>query len=169
VFLEPSCFAVFRDESLALFPGRRESIALARNAVLFTDFIRPYFDRGSLPPIGRKALVHVHCHQRALAGTESTTAACRGATLDATVLDAGCCGMAGSFGFDQDHYDVSLAVGERLLLPEIRSAPADTLVIADGFSCRQQIQHGTGRRARHFAEVVRAAISSPNTLPTHSR
>jgi hypothetical protein len=78
--------------------------------------------------------------------------------LDYTILDSGCCGMAGGFGFERDHYDVSIAVGERVLLPAVRAAPADTLIITDGFSCREQIAQTTGRKALHLAEVLQLAL-----------
>jgi Fe-S oxidoreductase len=89
-----------------------------------------------------------------------TAAAFTAAHVNARILDAGCCGMAGSFGFDKHHYKVSLDVGERVLLPAVRQASADTLIVANGFSCREQIRHGTGRRAYHFAEVVSRAIGA---------
>jgi Fe-S oxidoreductase len=99
-------------------------------------------------------MVHIHCHQRAIAGVDDTAAALRGAGLEASFPDAGCCGMAGSFGFDKDHYPVSIQAGERVLAPAVREADQDTIVIADGFSCREQIQHTTGRRAYHSAQVL---------------
>jgi Fe-S oxidoreductase/FAD/FMN-containing dehydrogenase len=101
-----------------------------------------------------RALVHVHCHQQALVGKEPAARAVAAARLDADVLDAGCCGMAGSFGYDKDHYQVSVDIGERVLLPAVREADDTTFVIANGFSCREQIQQLTGRRAWHLAEVV---------------
>ena len=79
-----------------------------------------------------------------------------GATL--TSLDSGCCGMAGPFGFDAEKYDVSMAIGERLLLPAIRQAPPEQLVVSDGFSCREQIAHATGRKALHLADVLASAL-----------
>ncbi|MGH9585368.1 MAG: hypothetical protein ACRD3F_00330 [Acidobacteriaceae bacterium] len=81
--------------------------------------------------------------------------------LDAELLDSGCCGLAGSFGFEENHYDISMKIGERVLLPRVRGAEPDTLVITDGFSCREQIMHGTPRRALHVAEVIRMALRQP--------
>jgi FAD/FMN-containing dehydrogenase/Fe-S oxidoreductase len=158
VVLEPSCFAVFRDEAQNLFPDRPVAAALGRRAVLFEELIGPHFERGELPPLSGDALVHIHCHQNALVGTSAAAAAFDAAGLNADVLDAGCCGMAGSFGFDRQHYKVSLDVGERVLLPAVRQASAATMVIADGFSCREQIHQAAGRRAHHFAEIVRRGL-----------
>ena len=85
--------------------------------------------------------------------------------LDWTLLDAGCCGLAGSFGFEHGKYDVSMAIGETVLLPAVREARADTLILADGFSCREQIAHGTGRAAMHLAEVIALALDQEGTRP----
>jgi Fe-S oxidoreductase len=154
VVLEPSCFAVFRDEAVNLYADRPIARALADRAVLFTPFIGPHLERRELPLLSGPALVHVHCHQRALAGVGETAAALRAGGLNADILDAGCCGMAGSFGFDNAHYQVSLEVGERVLLPAVRHASPDTVIIADGFSCREQIRQSTGRQAVHVAQLL---------------
>ena len=158
IVLEPSCFAVFRDETQNLFPDHPVARALAERAVLFDAFIRPHFENGDLSPLTGEALAHVHCHQKAIVGTDTTVATLRAAGLNARLLDAGCCGMAGSFGFDKQHYNVSVDIGERVLLPSIRDAPADTVIVADGFSCREQIRQLSGRRAHHFAELVRDGL-----------
>jgi FAD/FMN-containing dehydrogenase/Fe-S oxidoreductase len=158
VVLEPSCFAVFQDEARNLSRDRQLARAIAERTVLFDAFVRIHFERGELPALGRRALVHVHCHQQAIAGRESAAATIAAAHLDGDVLDAGCCGMAGSFGFDKDHYAVSMAIGERVLLPAVRRAPTETAIVANGFSCREQIRHGTGREARHLAELVAEAL-----------
>jgi Fe-S oxidoreductase len=160
VVLEPSCFAVFRDEAVNLFPDREIAKALAERVVLFDAFVRPHFERGALPLLGGAALVHLHCHQTALGGHDESARALAAAGL-AAPIDAGCCGMAGSFGFDKAHYQVSLDIGERVLLPAVRAAPANAHIIADGFSCREQIRHATGRRARHFAEMVWMTMERP--------
>jgi Fe-S oxidoreductase len=160
VVLEPSCFAVFHDEARNLSGGRPIAHALAQRAVLFETFLQPHFERGDLPPLSGDALVHIHCHQHALVGRDASAAAIAAAHPSTQVLDAGCCGMAGSFGFDKRHYAVSMAVGERVLLPAVRRAPSSTAIIANGFSCREQIRHATGRRAYHFAEFVDRAITN---------
>jgi FAD/FMN-containing dehydrogenase/Fe-S oxidoreductase len=158
VVLEPSCFAVFQDEARNLATGRPMAQALAERTVLFDTFVRAHFERGDLPPPSGSALVHVHCHQQAIVGRESIASTLAAARVDARIVDAGCCGMAGAFGFDRQHYRVSMAIGERVLLPAVRQAPQTVAIIANGFSCREQIRHATNREARHFAELVAEAI-----------
>lgn len=89
--------------------------------------------------------------------------------VDAELLDSGCCGLAGSFGFEQDKYDISMKIGERVLLPRVRQASADTLIVTDGFSCREQIMHGTDRKALHLAEVLQMAMRQPLDLRRNER
>jgi Fe-S oxidoreductase len=160
VMLEPSCLAVFRDEAGRLAGDRPIVRAIAGQAVLFDAFIRAHLDRGDIPLLHRDALVHVHCHQRALDGVESTAGAMSAAGLRAEIPDAGCCGMAGSFGYHKTHYRVSVDVGERVLVPSVRAASDDTLIVADGFSCREQIAQLTERRAYHFAEVIHDRLTA---------
>ena len=160
VMLEPSCFSVFRDEARNLLGDSRAAQLLARKAVLFDAFLHPHFERGDLPALPGSALVQLHCHEQALSGAGATKELLDAARLDAHILDAGCCGLAGAFGFDAQHYEVSLAIGERVLLPAIRTAPVETAIIANGFSCREQVRHGTGRRAWHFAEVVSQTLQA---------
>jgi Fe-S oxidoreductase len=164
VLLEPSCFAVFSDEAQHLASNRREARALADRAVLFDSVVGGHFERGGLPLVGRDALVHVHCHQQAIVGSEPTARALAAAHVRGNILDAGCCGMAGGFGYERTHYRVSVDVGERVLLPAVRATPPDTAIIADGFSCREQIHQLTGRRAHHLAEVVSGAIERQKTV-----
>jgi FAD/FMN-containing dehydrogenase/Fe-S oxidoreductase len=154
VVLEPSCFAVLRDEAVGLFGDREMVRTLADRTELFSTFVRPHLERGELPPLSANVLAQIHCHQQATIGIEATGAAFHAAGLKADILDAGCCGMAGSFGFDKSHYEVSLRVGERVLLPAVRHASSDTLIVADGFSCREQIRQRTRRTAYHFAELL---------------
>jgi Fe-S oxidoreductase len=106
-------------------------------------------------------LAHVHCHQRSIEGIEPTARTLAAARFEARVLDAGCCGMAGSFGYDRAHYGVSVDVGERRLLPAVRDAAPETTIVAGGFSCREQIQQLTGRRAYHLAELLARAVAGP--------
>jgi FAD/FMN-containing dehydrogenase/Fe-S oxidoreductase len=159
IVLEPSCFAVFHDEARSLSPDGRIAEGIAKRTVLFDTFVQAHFERGDLPPLDGQALVHVHCHQQAIAGRESLGSSLAAAGMNAQVLDAGCCGMAGSFGFDKRHYEVSMAIGERVLLPAVRQAPPAVAIIANGFSCREQIRHATDRQACHFAELVSDAIA----------
>jgi FAD/FMN-containing dehydrogenase/Fe-S oxidoreductase len=161
VGLEPSCLLTLRDESVDLL-RTDDARVVARHAFLFEEFLLRERGRGLELPFAagrRAALLHGHCHQKALVGTAPTVAALRWAGLDVSEVDAGCCGMAGSFGFEREHYDVSVAIGNRRLAPAVKAAPADTEVVAPGVSCRQQIEHLTGRRARHPAEVLRDALA----------
>jgi FAD/FMN-containing dehydrogenase/Fe-S oxidoreductase len=158
VVLEPSCYSVFRDEARNLSGDHPIARAVAGRVTLFDSFIRPHLERGDLPAIPGDAIEHVHCHEQALTGRDAAAATLGAAGLNARVLDAGCCGMAGSFGYEQQHYQVSVDVGERILLPAVREAPSDTLIVANGFSCREQIAQLTGRQAQHVAEVVCRAV-----------
>jgi len=158
VGLEPSCVAVFRDELTNLFPGDERAARLSRQTFLLSEFLQEEANNFQLPQLQAKALVHGHCHHRSVMGFDAEHALLARLGLDLEILDSGCCGMAGSFGFEAQHYDISIKVGQQVLLPAIRSASADTLVIADGFSCREQIGQGTGREALHIAEVLEMAM-----------
>jgi len=171
VGLEPSCVAAFRDELPNLLPGDERAHWLSRNTFLFSE----YLDRVGYapPPLKRRALVHAHCHHHAVIGTDAERRLLAKAGLDAEFLDAGCCGMAGSFGFDAKKVDVSLAIGELELLPAIRAADPDTLIITNGFSCRQQIEQCTGRTALDVAQVLAMALaegtSNLDAIPARRR
>ena len=118
------------------------------------------------PRVGGQAIAQTHCHQHAIMGYNADRALLDAAGIDLDVLDAGCCGLAGNFGFEAGHYDVSMACGERVLLPAVRDAPADSLVLADGFSCRTQIeQSGAGRTPVHLAEVLAAGLRGQPVRP----
>jgi FAD/FMN-containing dehydrogenase/Fe-S oxidoreductase len=166
VGLEPSCVAVFRDELRSLLPDHVRGRRLSSLVVSLGEFLVAHGVAVPQQP-GRHAIVHGHCHQQALFGMHAEEQMLRSVGIDCEMLDAGCCGMAGSFGFEHDHYAVSQAVGERQLLPCVRSAAAETLVIADGFSCREQIAQATGRRAMHLAEVL--AMAEPATAISGGR
>jgi FAD/FMN-containing dehydrogenase/Fe-S oxidoreductase len=161
VGLEPSCLLTLRDESVDLL--RTEAARLvAGQSLLLEEFLQRERGRGltlAFASHARKALLHGHCHQKALAGTAPTVAALTWAGFDVAEVDSGCCGMAGSFGFEREHYDISVSLGNRRLAPAVKAAPADTVVVAPGISCRQQIDHLTGRRALHPAEALRAVLS----------
>ncbi|HXW07475.1 MAG TPA: FAD-binding and (Fe-S)-binding domain-containing protein [Vicinamibacterales bacterium] len=158
VVLEPSCAAVFQDELVNLFPEEARARRLRDQVTSLGTFLAQHADR--LPPLRleRQALLHGHCHQKALRGLAPELGILDRLGIQATEPDAGCCGMAGSFGFERDHYEVSMAVGERVLLPAVRRAARDTLVMADGFSCREQIAQASDRRALHLADVLRMAL-----------
>jgi Fe-S oxidoreductase len=160
VGLEPSCLLTLRDESVDLL-RTEEARTVARQSFLLEQFLLRERERGldlRFAGNGRKALLHGHCHQKALVGTAPTVAALRWAGYDVTEVDSGCCGMAGSFGFEREHYDVSVQLGNRRLAPAVKAAALDVEVVAPGMSCRQQIEHLAGRRARHPAEVLRQAL-----------
>jgi FAD/FMN-containing dehydrogenase/Fe-S oxidoreductase len=160
VCLEPSCASVFRDELPGLFPEDDEARGLAERVQTLAELLgQEEASLGGLRLTGR-ALLQGHCHQQALRGLRADERLLRRLGLQVDVLDAGCCGMAGAFGFERDHYALSMAIGERVLLPAVRGAPADSLVVADGFSCREQIAQGTGRRALHLAEVLFRAMET---------
>jgi Fe-S oxidoreductase len=157
VGLEPSCVAVFRDELRGLFPQDPDARRLAGQAMLFSEFLAQHLPVERLPRLAAKALVQGHCHHKALMKMDAELSLLRGMGLDIDVPDTGCCGMAGGFGFEKEHFGVSMKCGERVLLPAVRAAASDTLIIADGFSCREQIMQSTGRGALHLAQVVELA------------
>jgi Fe-S oxidoreductase len=156
VGLEPSCVAVFRDELVNLMPDDLDARRLSQQAMTLGEFLgRSGYQA---PHMAGQALVQVHCHHGAVLtfGSERTLLRDMGLELDEPA--SGCCGLAGSFGFERgEHYDVSMAAGERVILPAVRDAGPQALIVADGFSCREQIAHGTGRRALHLAQVLRLA------------
>ncbi|PYX46437.1 MAG: hypothetical protein DMG79_16440 [Acidobacteria bacterium] len=160
VGLEPSCVAVFRDELINLFPHDRRAQALARQTYLLSEFLELQPGNFPLPRFERKALLHGHCHHKSIMKMSAEESVLRRIGIDFQAPAPGCCGMAGSFGFEHDKYDISMAIGELELLPAVRNAPQDWLIIADGFSCREQIAQGTQRRALHLAEVLQIALQS---------
>ncbi len=160
--LEPSCILTLRDEFLALVPGG-DAEAVAAGAMLFEEFLvrESRAGRLSLPlgPLDRKTYLHGHCHQKAFGTMSAVEAALHLIPdLDLEVIESSCCGMAGAFGYDADTIDVSVAMGELSLLPAVRSASSDAIIVADGTSCRHQIADGAGRRAVHVAEVLANAL-----------
>jgi Fe-S oxidoreductase len=158
VGLEPSCTAMLRHDAgdlLADHPLARQ----ARDSVMtLAEVLASRAPDWTPPPVGGEALVQVHCHQHAVMGFDADRALMRAAGITAVVPDSGCCGLAGNFGFEAGHFDVSQAVGERVLLPAVRAAGEDTAILADGYSCRTQIAQGTPRRARHLAELLAEAL-----------
>lgn len=165
VGLEPSCIAVFRDELLGLFPGDEDAVRLSRQSFLLSEFLAERVTSYQPPPLHRTAIVHGHCHHKALMGMDAETTLLKKLGLDFRVLDSGCCGMAGAFGFEKSHYDVSIGAGERVLLPAVRSAAPETLIVADGSSCRAQIAQTTDRQAFHLAEILALALHGKPTDP----
>jgi Fe-S oxidoreductase len=161
--LEPSCVSVFRDELPNLFPNDARAMKLAASVMTLSEFIAREGDAFALPQLNRKALAQAHCHHAAIMKFGTENAVMQKMGLDVEVPDSGCCGMAGAFGFEKHNYETSMKVGERVLLPKVRAARRDTLVIADGFSCREQIAQSTNREALHLAEVLQMALrEGPN-------
>jgi FAD/FMN-containing dehydrogenase/Fe-S oxidoreductase len=158
VVLEPSCASVFRDELLNLFPDDSRAQKLSTQVFLLSEFLERKAEHMRWPTIGRKALVHGHCHQKSVLKMTDEESILRRLGVDYEMPSPGCCGMAGAFGFEKEKYPVSLAIGELELLPAVRKAPDDWLVIANGFSCREQIRQCTGRHALHLAEVIQLAM-----------
>ena len=159
VGLEPSCLATFRDELHNLLPGDQDAQRLAAQACTLAELLDRHAPDFQPPRLEAKAVLQRHCHHYAVMGFGPDERLLDRIGLDAEVLNAGCCGMAGSFGFERgEHYEVSVAAGERALLPRVRDADPDTLVVADGFSCRTQIEQGTNRHPLHLAEVMRLAL-----------
>jgi Fe-S oxidoreductase len=137
---------------------------LRKQAMTLAEFIAHEGDAFPMPRLERKVLVQAHCHHKAILnfGDEEQVLRKMGMEIDAP--DSGCCGMAGAFGFEKEHYDVSMRVGERVLLPAVREAAADTLILADGFSCREQIAQTTNRRAVHIADVIKLALDNRSAV-----
>ena len=161
VVLEPSCAAVFRDELLNFFPQDERAHKLARQTYLLSEFLEKRAADFELPKLAAKALIHGHCHHKSLMKMTDEESVLKRMGVDWSAPAPGCCGMAGPFGFDEEKYDVSIAIGELELLPAVRQAPADSLIIADGFSCREQISQCTDRHAMHLAEVIATALKGP--------
>jgi len=166
--LEPSCVAVFRDELSNLFPHDHRAQALSRQTFLLSEFMETQAASFTFPRLERKALLHGHCHHKSIMKMTAEESLLRRIGVDFLSPAPGCCGMAGSFGFEQDKYDLSMAIGELELLPAVRRAPSDWLIIADGFSCREQIAQGSDRHALHLAEVLEMA-SNAGAAKEHSQ
>jgi FAD/FMN-containing dehydrogenase/Fe-S oxidoreductase len=158
VGLEPSCVAVFRDELTELFPKHENARRMRMQTFLLGEFLAEHAPGYAPPRLHGRAIFHGHCHQKAVLRADADKDLLKRMGLDVQALDSGCCGMAGGFGFEHDHYDVSIGAGERVLLPAVRRAPVDALIVADGFSCREQIEQTTNRRALHTAQVLHMAM-----------
>jgi Fe-S oxidoreductase len=167
--LEPSCLAVFRDELVNLLPGDADAKRLSAQSYVLSEFLVSHAPDFTPPRLERAALVQPHCHHHSVMGFDAEKELLAAMGVDADVPDAGCCGMAGSFGYEAgERYRVSKLAGERKLLPAIREADPRTLIVADGFSCRGQIRSGTDRRPLHLAQVLRLAIREGRLGPAVS-
>ncbi|HKB53804.1 MAG TPA: FAD-binding and (Fe-S)-binding domain-containing protein [Ramlibacter sp.] len=159
VFLEPACLSVMKEELPMMLPRDEQAKRLREQSVLLSDFLEQQAAHADFGPLQRKALVHAHCHHKGVLGFDAEQRLLKQRLqLDVDMPDDGCCGMAGSFGFEAPKYEVSMACGERVLLPAVRQAGSETLVIADGYSCREQIVQCTGREVLHVAQVLERAI-----------
>ncbi len=159
VGLEPSCTAALRTDLVELLPGE-PSQQVADSVYTLAGFLAEHAPDWSPPQLDVEAVSQVHCHQHAVIGFDADRALMERAGIDGEVLQSGCCGLAGNFGFEDGHYDISKAIGERVLLPAVREAEPETLVLADGFSCRTQITQETGRGAQHIAEALASALDT---------
>ena len=149
---------MFRDELPGLFPQDENARRLSKQTFTLAEFLREHAGDYEFPKLPRRALLHGHCHHKAVLKFQEEKELLEKMGLDLDLPDTGCCGMAGAFGFEKAHYDVSIACGERVLLPAVRAAARDTLLIADGFSCREQIRQTTDRVALHTAQVMKMAL-----------
>jgi Fe-S oxidoreductase len=165
VVLEPSCAAVFRDELINLFPNDARARALSKQVFLLSEFLEQHAQDFPILKLARKALIHGHCHHKALMKMTAEESILRRMGIDFTAPAPGCCGMAGAFGFEKEKYEISRAIGELELLPAVRQAPTDWLIVADGFSCREQIAQETDRHALHLAEVLQMALRESTETP----
>ncbi|GJF03679.1 lactate dehydrogenase [Pseudonocardia sp. D17] len=160
VGLEPSCTAALRVDAPELLPNAPLARSIAGSIFTFAEILAKHIDelRAAVVLPGQKAIVQVHCHQHAELGTEDDGAVFAALGVKAEILDSGCCGLAGNFGFEKGHYDISIACAERVLLPAVREADADTEVLADGFSCRTQLREAGTREPLHMAQLAARAL-----------
>ena len=160
VGVEPSCIAAFRDELPNIMPHHEDAKRLSKTTLTLAEFLVNAAEGYEPPRLEREAIVHGHCHQKATVGLAAERELYGKMGLDYEVLDSGCCGLAGSWGFEEDKYDLSMKIGERRLFPAARNAEVDTIIVGDGFSCKTQIEQGAsgGRRAMHTAQVLKMAL-----------
>ena len=155
VMLEPSCATVFRDELISFFPKDDRAVKLSRQTVMLSELLANHPAHWRPPEMsGRRIVVHGHCHQKSLLTMKDDMSLLRATGAQVTLLDSGCCGMAGPFGFEKDKFEVSQKLAERVLLPAVRAAGSDTILVSNGFSCREQIKQNSPRRAVHLSEVL---------------
>ena len=164
IVLEPSTASVFRDELPQLFPEDHDGMRVTRRVYLLSEFIEE--NKLPLPSLHGQAIFHAHCHQKAVLNAEAGRKVLEKVGLKFEEPQPGCCGMAGSFGFESKHYEISMQIGEENLLPAVRQASPHTYVIADGFSCRTQIEEGSGRTPLHLAELLLLAFDQGPAGPS---
>lgn len=149
-----------------MLPHDEDAKRISLQTLTLAEFLQQQAPDWEPPRLERSALVHGHCHQKAVMGMTAEQQLYERMGLDAEMLDAGCCGLAGSFGFEAGHHDISVAIGERKLLPIVHDAAEETLLIADGFSCKTQVEQLSERRALHTAQVIKMALDhGPSGVP----
>jgi Fe-S oxidoreductase len=167
VGLEPSCVAVFRDELHNLFPHSEQANRLSQQVFTLGEFLEKKAADFKIPQLNRKAIVHGHCHHRSIMKMNCEKKVLNKTKMDYEILPTTCCGMAGYFGYEKGrHYEVSLAAGEQTLLPAVRNADKETIIISDGFSCREQIEQETERKGMHLAQVLQMALREKDGYKT---
>ncbi|MFQ3181317.1 MAG: Fe-S oxidoreductase, partial [Polaribacter sp.] len=166
--VEPSAILTFRDEYIRLADDKKSAEKIAKNVFTFEEFLVKEVVKGNIDASffttdARNLKIHGHCHQKALSGTHASFQVLNIPTnYTVTIINSGCCGMAGSFGYEKEHYDLSMQVGEDTLFPKIRNTPTETEIVAAGTSCRHQIFDGTERIAKHPITILKEALSSAN-------
>jgi Fe-S oxidoreductase len=164
VGLEPACVSAFRDELPGLFSGDERAIRLSQQTLFLSEFLEQEAEQFPQPIIQGKALVQLHCHQHAIVKPGAEQRVLDGLGIDYEILSAGCCGMAGAFGFETEKYELSQTIANRALFPLLREAPTSAIVLANGFSCREQIEQGTGRGTLHIADLLAKAFAATNSV-----
>jgi FAD/FMN-containing dehydrogenase/Fe-S oxidoreductase len=154
VVIEPSCASVFRDELRNLMPDREDANRLAENIYLLSEFLEKFAPQFSYNTKSGSAIVQFHCHHTSILGRDAEESILKKSGINAEILDVGCCGMAGAFGFEKEHYGVSMKIGEHKLFPKLRESSGDCVIITDGFSCREQIEQSLGLKTHHLAEIL---------------
>jgi Fe-S oxidoreductase len=159
--LEPSCILTMREEWLDLVKSE-EAQRVATNSFMLEEFLLKERERGLTLNFGdkKRAILHAHCHQKAIAGSHSTLEILRWANFEVEEVDSGCCGMAGSFGYEKEHYDISVAMAQRRLIPFVNSQPKEVLIAGTGTSCREQIAHLSGREVLSPVELIRQNLKA---------
>jgi Fe-S oxidoreductase len=165
VVAEPSCVATFRDELPNMMPHDEDANRLTKNTLTLGEFLVQEAEDFEFPQLARKVLVHPHCQGKAIVGMAGEQQLMEKLGADYEILDTACCGLAGSFGFEDEHYDLSMQVGEHKFYPTMRNAEKDTILAADGFSCKTQLEHGTDRGALHISQVIKMAMDYGESGP----
>ncbi len=159
IMLEPSCASVFRDELVNFFPNDPRAQRLAKQTIMLSEYVTDHREGWPAPDLtGRRLIVQGHCHQKSLMTMKDDVDLMRATGAEVDLLNSGCCGMAGPFGFEAEHYEVSQALAERVLLPAVRSARAQDIIVANGFSCREAVAQNGTRRAVHLSQVLAGEI-----------